>query len=74
LFWKYGYCYDGANAADLDDGDYVYQKMAARYLQSPVPEIHMIITACNVTAPLKHACKEDHPYKPQNAHWQHFYD
>ncbi|KAM7408098.1 hypothetical protein PAMA_001991 [Pampus argenteus] len=32
LFWEYGYCHDGANAADLDDGDHVCQEMAARWL------------------------------------------
>ncbi|KAF3708616.1 Synaptic vesicular amine transporter [Channa argus] len=32
LFWKYGYSHDGANAANLDDGDHVCQEMAARWL------------------------------------------
>lgn len=40
LFWKYGDCHDGANVADLDDGDHVCREVAARYQTlSPYPTV-----------------------------------
>lgn len=44
LFWKYGNCHDGANTANLDDGDHVCQEVATRYLQSSVQYLKHVLT------------------------------
>lgn len=36
LFWKYGDRHDGADVADLDDGDHVCQEVAAWYNSLPI--------------------------------------